>query len=553
MKRLLFSLLICSVGYNLNAQYQIGQSISNYSGTNGIVANPSNVADSRFKFHLTLSQTNLHVSNDFVSWNAGFHPFAILGQGVPVAGQLFPLPASAKDSSGKVAFNVGWLNEEINGKPKNAFLQIDQRLFNMMINLGPRTGIGFGVRVRAMGQVTNVTEPLAVMARHGFDSDSVPFQNGSFSLNQLYTNNSFNLNFAVFNEASLTLGHSIIDNKNTLFKVGVTAKTFMPVYAMYIRNSNMNFNVKGKDTFEFSDVNLEYGYVSDDFVNNINSPYILGSGLGFDVGFTYEFRPAYASYKYRMNGKEKLDPGKNKYLIRVQGSVNDMGSVKMNNKQYVRNYRLAPNSTIVFDPATIDTLMALNDRYGQENGTLAVADSMIGRYLGFASQGNSFEWKLPTILNLNVDFNIYKGFYANVLWIQTLRQQQVNGLRGFSALAVTPRFESRHFELAVPVQITQNYTATRLGLYMRSGPVWIGTDNLNALFAKKDIYGADVYFGVALPIHRKKERDKDGDFVSNRKDKCKKIPGPWANRGCPLDNPDLNAEERLILSENEKK
>jgi len=538
MKKLFVSMLLLLMMSDAQAQYQLGQSISNYSGTNNIYLNPSNVVDSRFKFYLGLTQTSLHLSNDFITWNGAYHPFAPLGNGVPVLGSIWKIPADQIDGSGAINFDDNWLTANINGKSKNAFLQVEQRYLSAMFNFGPKTSMAIGGRIRAVGQFTNVSQPLAQFIRYGFNTDTTkpPYSNGELILNEQYSYNSFNVNAFAFNEISLTFGQVLYDHNETFLKGGITGKYFTPLYGMYMRNEAVDVIVYGEDSLRLENADIQYGYVSDNFYTDAGSsknPMELGSGFGMDIGFTYEYRPDYKSFRYKMNGKEKSDPSKNKYKFRIQASFNDLGSIKMSNDKYIRSYKLASEANIFITPDILDTMQVLQDKYADEYGSLIVLDSLVGRTVGFASQSNSFTWKLPANFNVNVDYQITNHFYVNALWIQSLRAKQVNGLRGFSLLALTPRFEARWFEASVPLQLTQNYKKLRIGMYLRGGPFWIGSDNFPALFTKDNINGADFYFGFSMPIHRKKEKDRDKDQVSDKYDICRNVPGLWEFRGCP--------------------
>lgn len=538
MKKFLFAILLFVLMPEVHAQYQLGQSISNYSGTNNLYTNPSNVVDSRFKFYLGLSQTSIHLSNDFITWNGAYHPFAPLTYQLPVFGSIWKMPEDQINPNGSIKFDESWLTPNLNGKPKNVFLQLEQRYLSAMFNFSPKTSMAIGGRIRAIGQFTDVSQPLAQFIRYGFNTDTTkaPYSNGELVLNEQYSNNSFNINAFAFNELSLTLGQVLYDHDETFIKAGITGKFFIPIYGMYMRNEAVNVIVYGEDSLRLENADIEYGYVADNFFTDESSsknPLELGKGFGMDIGFTYEYRPNYKSYRYTMNGKEKSDPSKNKYLFRVQASFNDLGSIKMANDKYVRSYKLASEANIFITPELLDTMLVLQDKYADEYGALIVLDSLVGRTVGFASQSNSFSWKLPANINVNVDYRITKNVYLNALWIQSLRGKQVNGLRGFSLFALTPRFEARWFEASVPLQLTQNYKKLRIGMYLRGGPFWIGSDNFPALFTKDNINGADFYFGFSVPLHRKKERDKDKDQVSDKYDLCRTIPGIWEFKGCP--------------------
>ncbi|MBI1222573.1 MAG: OmpA family protein [Bacteroidetes bacterium] len=536
MKRSLYLFVFSLISLASDAQYQIGQSISNYSGTNNLYFNASNVVDGRYRFYMTLSQTSLHFSNDYITYNGGYHPFGALFHGVPVMQSIWKVPPQYIDNNGSVIFKDSWLTENLNGKPKNAFVQAEQRLFSFQFNVSPKTAFAVTNRTRVMFQFTNVSEPLARMMRYGFDTSTAPFKNGELSVDKLYSNNSFNINLFAFNETGVTWGQVLMDKDKNFLKMGVTGKYYVPIYGMYIRNDAIDVTLYGDDSLAFNNADIEYGYISDSYYTNASSsrnPLKLGKGFGMDIGFTYEYRPDIKKYRYMMDGKERTDATKNKYKLRIQAALNDLGAVTVQNQGYARAYKLAPAATIAIDKSILDTMKVLQDRYASQYGQLVIVDSLVGRTAGFKTVSDKFVWKLPANLNLNVDYNVYKKFYINALWIQSLRGKQVNGIRGFSLLSFTPRYEGKWFEASMPLQLTQNYKKFRMGIYLRGGPFWIGSDNFGSLFQKKGITGSDIYIGVSLPLYKKKPKDRDHDHVSDKKDKCKNIPGVWEFKGCP--------------------
>jgi outer membrane protein OmpA-like peptidoglycan-associated protein len=73
---------------------------------------------------------------------------------------------------------------------------------------------------------------------------------------------------------------------------------------------------------------------------------------------------------------------------------------------------------------------------------------------------------------------------------------------------------------------------------LRLGPLVLGSDNILNFRGNDVVYGADVYVALKMPIMFRKPKDKDGDKVSNKKDKCKNEPGTWETRGCPVPDAD---------------
>jgi hypothetical protein len=127
--------------------------------------------------------------------------------------------------------------------------------------------------------------------------------------------------------------------------------------------------------------------------------------------------------------------------------------------------------------------------------------------------------------------------YAGLLWTQNLLPTRTIGSRSISSLALTPRLEFSHLEVAVPVILANNYRKLQVGAMLRVGPLILGSDNLGGLIGLKATTGADVYFGLGLALHRHRRKDRDGDLVSNKYDKCPKDKGDWARKGCPAPLP----------------
>jgi outer membrane protein OmpA-like peptidoglycan-associated protein len=71
------------------------------------------------------------------------------------------------------------------------------------------------------------------------------------------------------------------------------------------------------------------------------------------------------------------------------------------------------------------------------------------------------------------------------------------------------------------------------GATVRLGPLFVGTQDILGLFAKKHVYNAEVHAGlkITIPYHKLRDHDKDG--VSNKYDKCKKEKGNCTSHGCP--------------------
>ena len=71
-----------------------------------------------------------------------------------------------------------------------------------------------------------------------------------------------------------------------------------------------------------------------------------------------------------------------------------------------------------------------------------------------------------------------------------------NSIRRANQIAITPRFESRRIEIALPISYYELFRP-RVGLSFRFGVFTIGTDMIGPFLGLTDSYGADLYMGIA--------------------------------------------------------
>jgi outer membrane protein OmpA-like peptidoglycan-associated protein len=73
----------------------------------------------------------------------------------------------------------------------------------------------------------------------------------------------------------------------------------------------------------------------------------------------------------------------------------------------------------------------------------------------------------------------------------------------------------------------------RFGATVRLGPIIIGTTNLTPFISNKSMFGGDIHALLKIPVPFNAPKDRDKDKISDRKDKCKDVPGVWEFMGCP--------------------
>ena len=65
-----------------------------------------------------------------------------------------------------------------------------------------------------------------------------------------------------------------------------------------------------------------------------------------------------------------------------------------------------------------------------------------------------------------------------------------------SSLSITPRWEGKWFEVAMPFVLFDNYNAFAFGIAGRIGPLFLGTDNLGSFLNINKPRSTDIYFGL---------------------------------------------------------
>lgn len=528
MNKIILSLLLLVYGLNATAQNWIGASNGNYSGTNGVYLNPASIVDSRHTAYINFFGMGGNFYNNYISYQ----------------GELTFL----QSQMAQAVLDSTNFKENLNGKDKVINISSEVRGPSFMVSLGKKHAIALTTRNRMFVQAVDVSQPIARMIYWGLDSTKPSFTSGGpdgLSFEQLYTDTRFGININNFFEAGLSYATVLVDNKKHFLKAGITGKYLAGIYSFYFKNDGGNgLTIKGEDSLELSNTSISYGYVNEALyysnnkitadAANVFGPNRVGKGYGLDIGFTYEFRPRYKEYKYTMDGSERWDKTENKYLLRISGTVMDIGSIRYNSEQYVRSNQLAKNKVVTW--GSMDTVKQIFESIDSLPDGVSVFnrfDNAIGAVFGFDGKSNEFVSKLPTAFNLQADIKVLNNFYVNVLWLQGLRKKGAIGARQFSMLAATPRFETRWIEAAIPIVLNNDYRNLVFGLSFRFGPFFFGSDNISGLIQKKNVNGFDLYAGVALPLFKRNLRDRDGDKVSDKRDRCRDLYGKWEFSGCP--------------------
>ncbi|WP_051210675.1 DUF5723 family protein [Runella zeae] len=311
-----------------------------------------------------------------------------------------------------------------------------------------------------------------------------------------------------FNEVALSYALPVFSHKNHRIRAGATYKLLGGVF---YDGLNANGNI-GSSGFSGNIRGASSGF-NQSFEWSQIIPKANGGGA-FDVGVIYDFIPDVENYLYKMDGKELYDVTENKYLVRVGLSLLDNGSL---------SYKALQARDATFTNHIVPT------KFGEEN----LVKDLRGLLLtdGTAQARDNISRKLPSIFTANVDVRLgKKGWYLNAL--VNSAKKTANAYNPFLLAALTPRIEKDGAEFSMPVSYWRDTKQWAVGIHVKLGGLFFGTESINSLFGSKSP-APTVYAGFSIQGWAKKIKDSDGDAVSNKRDECPDLAGLWTFKGCP--------------------
>ncbi|MDO6433021.1 DUF5723 family protein [Flavitalea sp. BT771] len=503
------SLLVAlAIGLSASSQSFIGYGYDNYSGVNSIILNPGMLAGSKYKVNVNIISASAYAGNNAYELDRK---------------KLFSLKFDHLEEGN------GYY-KSTNKDYKYMYLNTDILGPSAMFNIDRKDAIGIITRVRSLGNVFNLSDPVFRLLGN---TDPAYYNTDIF-------NRSLQVKTMAFAEVGLSLGRILMQNDHSLFKVGVTGKYISGISYSSLSTGQVNVNIDPTNTiFNLqADVNARYSPNLDNLGNGGSIKDALtkqqGKGWGLDLGMVYEWRPKGDNYK-----------------LRLGLSLTDLGSVNYNNSPNGKIY------TVTADGHNTSELQKVsNETFDQYFNRLQTAGLVVSK--GNSSKINA---KLPTAVHLNADYNIYKKLYINAdAMINTVANTNQVTPNYVSNFTVTPRLEKKWFSIYSPVSYNANGQLA-WGAGARMGPLFVGSGSVLSSLFKNRIQHADVHIGLTIPIFQhnkedeKKKKDKnktdtlykkiiithdrDSDGVVDEKDLCPDSAGPIQLLGCPDDDGDM--------------
>ena len=437
---LFFFILYCT---SLHSQENSGIIHSNYAPTNSVLINPSSIGDSKIYWEINLIGAAAFIDNNYV-FSPNFSGITAITNPSGVEGVID------------------------NFKPGDKFGFIDVALHgpSFYLNLG-KHAVGITTQLRTIVDGRNIDANLAKFMFEGFKY--LP-QRGIE-----YTTNNTKINTMAWGEIGLNYAYTFKQKNTNMYIGGISLKRLFGITHLGTNIDEATFLVPDTNDIVFSSVQGKYGLSAPSFN--------AGRGWSVDLGFTYKKTidevDAYIPYSKKSACK------KSDYIYKIGLSLLDLGYISFNGNSYYGEVN--ENGTWEdFSNSNFD------DNYDQYDA------KVIESFTDVTNTKNSYTAYLPTALSLQFDYNFQNGFYINTTVVQNLSFFNQLGVNRQNLLAVTPRFETPRFEVALPLSL-RRYTSPSFGLAFR---FWnnfvIGSDRLGSILFNGDTYGSDIYFNIKL-------------------------------------------------------
>ncbi|MBL0031584.1 MAG: OmpA family protein [Bacteroidetes bacterium] len=510
-KLLLISLLLFTGFYRSSAQLNFGVAHSNFSGTQGMYLNPAAIADSRHRLAFELYSVSFLANNNQAKFDFN---------------RLF------KDARSSDSLKLGNYLRSLSGTNLNMILPYAEvRGPSLFYSIDRRNTIGLNTRVRLLNQFEDFNGDVFNAVLHGLTNSG-----NSFSVNN---STPYYWTSHLVTDLGLSYGVVLMDKGKDFVKAGITAKFYRGNAFLNMSGTSLDgtyysdgdslvvndadFTMSSNLTDEKANQLRNFGTVSNFFDQFFGKS--AGTGFGGDVGVIYEYRPDHESYYYDMDNETHIyDREVNKYKFKASLSVLDIGKVRYKD---VQSIHVTGSGTITnVNEVHFNNYSELNDNFTSFGLTV---DSVTGQ---------TVDVKLPTTLVAGVDYKFINHVYGNLTYMQgVVTDMKVPGNYYYNQVTLTPRYESKRYDIGVPVSYNMMSEDVKVGFGARVAFFTIGSDDLLGYFGSNS-KGFNVYFGIRANINFKKPKDSDGDKVSDKLDSCIFEKGVWAYKGCPIPDKD---------------
>lgn len=467
MIKIFFAIIVICCAWSVKAQETFGALNSNYSPTNSVHINPSSMLDAKTWLDIHIVGAGAYVNNSLAATEQT---------------TLIRLLSNRDFTEEDLIYRTG-LNR-YHGYNRN-FAQVLSAVWSQGNHA---VGLSFGGY--SYTDARRIDEPIARFIENGVTLYT-PQHLTDYSVNRLRVNS------LAYGEAKISYAYTFKKQRRNMYMAGISYKKIFPIVGGAANIRSLEYTV-------YNDTVLHINSFVGDAVSHTQPQFSMKGGWGFDLGFTYQRMYSGCENYYPNSSRGGCNAQHYKYKIGI--SINDLGYAKFNtdNMSYV-GYDLVD-----------DTIL----NYADLSTTAANFPAIL---IGLESNPDDgvvrkpFKMSLPTSISIQYDRVVLPNFlYLNATWIHGIPPTKgAFGPRRAHSLAIAPRLETKWFDAAVPVSLYE-YQKLQLGLSLRFYVLTIGTDKLLNYFIRSDIYGADFYFHLKIPLFRNPKCKDNRPYGSDR-------------------------------------
>ncbi|MES2588221.1 MAG: DUF5723 family protein [Bacteroidota bacterium] len=446
--KLTISLLLLFNFFVSLSQESYGSLHSNYMPTNSVLINPSSILDAKTRIDINIASIGTFLMNNM----------AFLGNTSLVS------YIDDKDYERNLDFTIDNTNRK-----NHLYNRINFQGPGFVFSQGDHA-FGLGLGVKSYNDVRNV--PQKVM--EAISSSEIP-------LNEAFRAKKMAFTSITYGDIKLSYAHTFYKKKRKLLMGGISLSKFIPIQAFASKVDLLEFQVNSDSTGFVGSMNSNTSILS-------ARRGVFSSGFGIDLGFTYQ-RMKYEAYNYYPNSP-KSNCRKVYYLYKIGASIMDIGKLKFQQ-----------------DDLDFEGVEASNYNWNRET-TSDLDINFINQFYEVSTDDESTAFiknlrkvRLPTYFSLQGDYNVWGNrFYLNLTAVQRMPLGRKSyGVLRANSLCLTPRYETKFLEFALPLSLYE-YKTPQIGFTMRLWFLTIGTDKLMTILVDSDVYGADIYFALKVPI-----------------------------------------------------
>ncbi len=456
---LLLITIIFFPGTNLTAQEQLGIRTSNFGGVNSLLLNPANSQTMPFAWDANLLGAGFFFENNY-TFLENFRLLDLLN--APDNLELRPLLEADNTTAPINSLILDFYRIDANSTSHAGFL-VNAMGPSLALRIGDAHSVGLFTRARAFLNTFEIPASLGY-----YEYNSQPFET-AIEIDPASGS------ALAWSEVGLNYAYHGLTSDGAL-SFGASLKFLQGYEAVYIRNNRRFELTQLRDNrLQGTAVDFNYGFASTGLDSETWSLQRNGGGFGLDLGVVYTVS----------------DNADLPYRWKIGASILDLGAVRFNQAAQKHAIRTADIRDMALDdyneftdPGDLDSILQVFSRQILEDTDASLVN-------------DAFAMQLPTALSLQADLALLPSLFVNATIVQAVPVSRIS-IRRNSIAALTPRFESRWLELAVPVSLL-DWTHFRIGASARLGFFYFGTEDFASIFRQQEQFNStDFYIAVKL-------------------------------------------------------